>query len=67
MIIIFGEMIRNTRESRVDIRTAEFFCRDIFACCRFDQWGPAKEDGTGVFYDDGLIAHGWHVCAARRA
>src|SRR5687768_14778420 len=67
MVIIFSKMIRNTRETCVDVRTAEILRSDIFARGGFDERRSTEEDRARTFDDDGFIAHGRDVRAARRA
>src|SRR5260221_71213 len=60
-------MIRNTGESRVDIRSAEVFRSDILARRGFDERRSAEEDRAGALADDGFVAHGRNVRPACRA
>ncbi len=67
MVVVFGEVIRNSAQSRVDIRPAQIFCADIFTCRGFDERRSAEEDRARAFDDDGFVAHRRDVRAARRA
>src|SRR5687768_17484554 len=55
MLIIFSKMIRNARESCVDVCAAEFLCSDIFPRRGFDERRSAQEDRACAFDDDGFI------------
>jgi hypothetical protein len=67
MIIILGEMIRNTALAGVDICPAQFFGSDILARGGFDERRAAEKNCPRAFDNDGLIAHRRDVRAARRA
>src|SRR5688500_18072053 len=60
-------MIGNPTKSCVYIRAAEILRADIFARGGFDERRSTEEDRARTFDDDGFVAHGRDVRAARRA
>jgi hypothetical protein len=58
---------RPRRAAGVHIGAAKIFGADDFAGGGFHQRRAAEEDGALVAHDDGFIAHGRHVGAARGA
>ena len=67
MVVIFGEIVRDTREPRVDISAAELLGRHFLARRRLHEWRPTEEDRAGTLDDDCFVRHGRHVRAAGRA
>ncbi len=67
MIVILGHVVGHPAEARVDVRAAQLLGGHVLAGGRLDQRRAAQEDGAGAFDDDGLVAHGGNIGAARRA
>ena len=67
MGIVVGQMVGHARQAGVHIATTQIFSGHDFANGSLDQRRAAQEDGALVFHDDGLVAHGRHIGAARGA
>jgi hypothetical protein len=67
VLVVLGEVIRDTAHSRVHVSTAELLGRDDLAGCGLHERRPTEEDRSLLLDDDVFIAHRRHVCAARRA
>ena len=67
MRVVLGEMVGDAGKTRMDLRAAEFFGRDVLAGRGLHQRRAAKEDGALVPDDDALVGHRRHIGAARRA
>ena len=65
--VVFGEVVRDAREPRVDVGAAELLRRDLLACRRFHERRAAEKDRAGALDDDRLVRHRGHVGAAGRA
>jgi len=65
--VIVGEMVGDSRRSRMHVAAAEFFGSDDFARGRFDQRRAGKKYRALIFDDDGFVRHCRHVGAARSA
>ena len=65
MLVVLRQMVGNTRNRGVHLAAAEFFGCDHLAGGRLHQRGATEIDGALVAHDDGLVAHGWHIGAAR--
>ena len=64
MLVVFGEVVGDARQPRVDVGAAELFGGDLLAGRGLHQRRAAEEDRAGALDDDGLVRHGRHVGAA---
>ncbi len=67
MGVVFGQIVGDTRESRVDVGAAEILGRHLFARRRLHERRTAQEDGARALDDDRFVRHRGHVGAASRA
>ena len=67
MLVVFGEIVGDARQPRVDVGAAELLGGDFLAGRRLHERRAAEEDRPGAPDDDGLVRHRGHVGAARRA
>ena len=67
MLVVFGEVVGDAREPRVDVGAAQLLGGDLFAGRRLHQRRAAEEDRPGAADDDRLVRHRRHVGAAGRA
>ena len=66
-VVVFGEVVGDAREPRVDVGAAELFGGDLFAGRRLHERRAAEEDRAGAADDDRFVRHRRHVGAAGRA
>ena len=64
VLVVFGEVVRDAGEPRVDVGAAELFRRDLLAGRGFHERRPAEKDRPGALDDDRLVRHRRHVRAA---
>jgi hypothetical protein len=62
--VVFRQIVGDAGQARVDVGAAEFFRRDLFAGCRFDERRAAEKNRPGAPDDDGFVRHRRHVGAA---
>ncbi len=64
MLVVFGEIVRDARQPRVDVGAAEILGRHIFSGGGLHQRRAAEKDRSRALDDDGFVRHGGHVGAA---
>jgi hypothetical protein len=67
MGIVVSEVVHNTGGARVHVSAAELLCRDHLPRRGLHQGWSTEEDRPLATHDHRLVAHGWHICATRRA
>ena len=67
VVVVFGEVVGDAREPRVDVGAAELLGRHFFAGRRLHERRAAEEDRAGALDDDRFVGHRRHVGAAGRA
>ncbi|MNQ61240.1 hypothetical protein D3C85_755520 [compost metagenome] len=65
--VVGGQVVHHAGQARVHVAAAQVFGADFFARGGLHQRRAAQEDGALVLHDDGFIAHGRHIRAARGA
>ena len=64
MLVVFGEVVGDAGEPRVDVGAAELLGGDFLAGRRLHERRAAEKDRAGALDDDGLVGHRRHVGAA---
>ena len=67
VLVVFGEVVGDAGEARVDVGAAQLLGRHLLAGRRLHQRRAAEEDRARALDDDRLVRHRRHVGAARRA
>ena len=67
MMVIGRVVVGNTRPARVHVGAAQLLGRNLFPGRGAHQGRAAEKDRSLVAHDDGLVRHGRHIGAARRA
>ena len=65
--VVLGKVVGHTGDARVHVGAAQFLGGHILARGGLHQRRPAQKDRARALDDDGFVAHGRHVRAARRA
>ena len=65
--VVFGEVVGDAGEARVDVGAAELFGGDFFAGRGFHERRAAEKDRPGAVDDDRFVRHRRHIRAAGRA
>ena len=67
MVIVFGEVVGDAGQARVDVGAAKLLRRDVFAGRRLHKWGTAQKNRACALHDDRFVGHRRHIGAAGRA
>ena len=67
VLVVFGEVVGDAGEPRVDVGAAELLGGDLLAGRGLHERRAAEEDRAGALDDDRLVRHRRHVGAAGRA
>ena len=67
VLVVFGEIVGDARQPRVDVGAAQFLGCHFFACRGLHERRTAEKDRSGALDDDRFVGHRRHVGAAGRA